>query len=355
LAPLFLKKRHLARRVAAVMKEVRMSKRQIISSLATVSTLAAVTAGVAIWIFPLESSAQSSGSDQSVGITVDTQGRKLLHGSRVDYPQSAREKQIEGTVALQLSLDAKGEVTDARVESGPEELRNSALKSALQWHFANESGQPATIQASVNFKNPTSATGAKLRVPELTRPTELRRVTTTNLPDSMIQEVKSRLPIREGDQLTSESVTRAIETLHEIDAHLFLGLVADPKDGSTTAIISLPMALTSGDSGTFNPPPTEGVKRLRIGGNVQSAKIISKVTPKYPPLAKQARVQGTVRYNVLISKEGSIRQMELVNGHPLLVEAATPAVQQWQYSPTLLNGEPVEVITAIDVNFTLAQ
>ena len=357
LAPLFLKKRHLARRVAAVMKEVRMSKRQIVSSLATVSTLAAVTAGVAIWIFPLETSAQSLGSDQSIGVSIDTQGRKLLHGSRVDYPRSAREKQIEGTVALQLSLDAKGEVTDARVESGPEELRNSALKSALQWHFANESGQPATIQASINYRNAAAAPGAasKPRVPELPRPMELRKLNFANLPDSMAEKVRNRLPIREGDQLTSESVARALETLQEIDAHLSLNLSTDSKDGFASATISLPVASASGESAVFDPPPTDGVKRLRIGGNAQSAKIINKATPKYPPLAKQARIQGTVRYNVLISKEGSIRQMELVNGHPLLVEAATPAVQQWQYSPTLLNGEPVEVITAIDVNFTLTQ
>ena len=349
LAPLFLKKRHLARRVAAVMKEVKMSQRQIISSLATVFTLAAVTAGVAIWIFPLESSAQELQTGQGIGITIDTQGHKLLHGSRIDYPRGAQEKQIEGTVVLQLSLDAKGEVSDARVESGPEELRSGALRSALQWHFANESGQPTTIQASISFKNPS-----KTRLPELLRPMELRRVTITNLPDSMIVRVRSRLPIHEGDQLTSESVARALETLHEIDGHLTLGLVTDPKDGSTTAIISLPMASVSGDPATFDPPPTDGVKRIRIGGNLQAAKITNKVAPKYPLLAKQALIQGTVRYNVLIAKDGSIRLMELVSGHPLLVESATPAVQQWQYAPTLLNGEPVEVITSIDVNFTLA-
>lgn len=80
-------------------------------------------------------------------------------------------------MVLQLSLDAKGEVSDVRVESGPEEFRSGALASALQWHFANESGQPTTIQAAISFKNPPAARG-----PELLRPTELRRVTMTNLP-----------------------------------------------------------------------------------------------------------------------------------------------------------------------------
>ncbi len=95
-------------------------------------------------------------------------------------------------------------------------------------------------------------------------------------------------------------------------------------------------------------------ERIRVGGNVQAANLIKKVTPVYPPLAKQARVQGTVRFTVIISKEGKIINIQLVAGHPLLVPSATEAVQQWEYKPTLLNGNPVEVITQIDVNYTLS-
>jgi periplasmic protein TonB len=108
------------------------------------------------------------------------------------------------------------------------------------------------------------------------------------------------------------------------------------------------------------PPPKEEPKpatpqRIRVGGNVQAANLIRKVTPQYPPLAKQARVQGTVRFQAIIGKDGTIQNLQLVTGHPLLVPAATEAVKQWLYKPTLLNGEPVEVITQIDVNFTLSQ
>ena len=79
------------------------------------------------------------------------------------------------------------------------------------------------------------------------------------------------------------------------------------------------------------------------------------MTPTYPPLAKQARIQGTVRFTAIIGKDGTIQNLQLVSGHPLLVPAAQDAVKQWVYKPTLLNGEPVEVITQIDVNFTLSQ
>jgi periplasmic protein TonB len=76
--------------------------------------------------------------------------------------------------------------------------------------------------------------------------------------------------------------------------------------------------------------------------------------PPITPLAKQARIQGTVRFTAVIGKDGTIQNLQLVNGHPLLVQAAQDAVKQWLYKPTLLNGEPVEVITTIDVNFTLS-
>src|SRR6202022_1165201 len=94
-----------------------------------------------------------------------------------------------------------------------------------------------------------------------------------------------------------------------------------------------------------------GLQRIRVGGNVQQANLIRKVTPLYPPLAKQARIQGVVRFTAIIGKDGTIQNLQLVSGHPLLVAAAQQAVSQWQYKPTLLNGEPVEVVTHLALNF----
>jgi TonB family protein len=94
--------------------------------------------------------------------------------------------------------------------------------------------------------------------------------------------------------------------------------------------------------------------RIRVGGGVQARNLITQVDPIYPPLAMQARIQGVVRFTVVIGKDGRVSKIELVNGHPLLVAAASDAVHQWVYKPTLLNGEPVEVVTQVDVNFMLA-
>jgi periplasmic protein TonB len=114
-------------------------------------------------------------------------------------------------------------------------------------------------------------------------------------------------------------------------------------------------------SGPPPPPPVKEApkpatpQRIRVGGNVQAAKLVRQPKPTYPPLAKQARIQGVVRFTAVIGKDGSIQNLQLVSGHPLLVPSAQAAVKEWVYQPTLLNQEPVEVITQIDVNFTLSQ
>ena len=102
------------------------------------------------------------------------------------------------------------------------------------------------------------------------------------------------------------------------------------------------------------PPPVAPPQApIRVGGQVAAAKLISQPKPVYPSLARQARIQGTVRLEAVISKDGAIENLTVVSGHPLLIPAALEAVRQWRYQPMLLNGEPVEVITTVDVNFTL--
>jgi protein TonB len=110
-----------------------------------------------------------------------------------------------------------------------------------------------------------------------------------------------------------------------------------------------------GMGGAPPPPKPKQTGPLRVGGSVQAARIINRVQPVYPPLARQTRINGTVRLHAIISKDGTIQQLEVISGHPLLQQAALDAVRQWRYQPTLLNGDPVEVDTTIDVIFTLNQ
>jgi periplasmic protein TonB len=104
-------------------------------------------------------------------------------------------------------------------------------------------------------------------------------------------------------------------------------------------------------------PPKETAappKRIRIG-HLEPGKLLAMVKPVYPPLAKTARVSGTVELEAVIGIDGRLKEIRMKSGNPLLVPAAVEAVSHWVYRPTVLNGDPVEVVTSILVNFSLGQ
>ena len=101
-------------------------------------------------------------------------------------------------------------------------------------------------------------------------------------------------------------------------------------------------------------PKVATPQRVRVSQGVSSGLLIKKVQPAYPPLARQARIQGQVLLQAQISKDGSIENLSLISGHPMLAPAAIEAVKQWRYKPYMLNGEPVAVDTQVVVNFTLS-
>jgi periplasmic protein TonB len=101
------------------------------------------------------------------------------------------------------------------------------------------------------------------------------------------------------------------------------------------------------------PPPTRSAHPPRVS-RMMEGNLIYRVQPQYPPLARQARVQGIVVLQAVISREGKIENVQVISGHPLLVKSARDAVQQWRYRPYYLNNEPVEVETQVTVNFTLS-
>ena len=106
--------------------------------------------------------------------------------------------------------------------------------------------------------------------------------------------------------------------------------------------------------GTPVAVPKVAVQRVRVSQGVTAGLVIHKVQPAYPPLARTARVQGSVVLAAVIGKDGTIQNLHVISGHPLLTQAALDAVKQWRYKPYILNGEPVEVDTQVTVNFTLS-
>jgi protein TonB len=132
--------------------------------------------------------------------------------------------------------------------------------------------------------------------------------------------------------------------------------------GSIDTSVFLPPTLSTIISRVIPPPPppphvgeVTPSKPITVTSDVQAAKLIRKVIPVYPRLAIIARISGTVRLTGIIGKDGLIQQLQVIDGPPMLVQAAVDAVRQWVYRPTLLSNKPVEVIAPINVNFTLSQ
>jgi TonB family protein len=99
-----------------------------------------------------------------------------------------------------------------------------------------------------------------------------------------------------------------------------------------------------------NPP-----RQVRVGEVVMSKGLIYQPKPVYPREAKDAGIQGAVRLELVIGKDGKVQDLKVVSGHPLLAKAAMKAVSKWRYKPSLVGGEPVEVVTEVDVNFPPAK
>jgi protein TonB len=113
-------------------------------------------------------------------------------------------------------------------------------------------------------------------------------------------------------------------------------------------------AVANASADAVASPPAQNV-RIRQGGNVQQNMLLSQVKPVYPADAKEARIQGVVILEALIGRDGSVNEVKAISGHPMLQQAAIDAVSQWKYKPTLLNGQPVEVVTTVTVNFAFQQ
>jgi protein TonB len=232
------------------------------------------------------------------------------------------------------------------------------------------SGQPASAP---------SAAGRKGIGPPWLEGKRLSHIITAGMTDSVRSDLLSRIPVHEGDILNADLLERVRRIVREFDEHMNVATGVN-ANGEVTLILSVPGAASAGIIGGIVggvpggviggvpggviggvtggippvPPAADGTKRINIGGNTQQAKLVMQPRPAYPPLAKQARISGVVHLAAVIGKEGNVIDLRVISGHPLLIPSAIQAVKNWVYQPTLLNGEPVEVSTQIDVNYTLS-
>ena len=149
-APAFFRRSLLKKRVAQILQESTMTTRRLIVSLGVSAAVLALAGTLAARSFPLEAQAQPH-SAGTTPVEIVKGGENLLHGELPEYPGRAIEQKVEGDVLLDLAVDDRGEVSDARVLSGPDELRKAALGSVLNWHYSPAAVRSASMQVTLRF------------------------------------------------------------------------------------------------------------------------------------------------------------------------------------------------------------
>lgn len=255
----------------------------------------------------------------------------------------------EGDVVVQATLDTRGEVVDARVESGLEAHRREALQMVLGSQFAAGVAQ-RLVPVIVRFRRaaPTFVADALPRK-KAPAPLPIERavfegVDYNGLSPELQGRVAALLHFGSGSQFTLERVAQLQNDLAAIDKQLTIypNVFQRPADATPRLRLRVTWQERSGI-------PSE----IRVGQNVQAANLLHRVEPEYPALARQVRVQGAVVLGIQIDKTGNVVAAGLMSGHPLLAPAAQRAVLQYRYRPTLLNGQPVAVRTTVEVHFVL--
>lgn len=188
-----------------------------------------------------------------------------------------------------------------------------------------------------------------LQPPSANKVTSVKRPSSLLFPDSL--RVTTRVP-REIAQLSdAPELTGGTAQGSTIPDTLAL----DPFIGAIPRGFATPTPSGRPTTPPVIASPLIPLVPIRVSTSVQAALLIFGPKPVYPPLAKAARVQGTVRLQAIIGTDGNIRNLRVISGPPLMVKSALEAVQRWRYRATVLNGSPVEVSTEVEVNFTLTR
>jgi TonB family protein len=148
--------------------------------------------------------------------------------------------------------------------------------------------------------------------------------------------------VRTGQRLTDEQWSRIIKEVSALDSKLSVSRrTFSTAESATGFAVRLRVQ-------TFSALFPDFI-------TIMDLKLANKPEPEYPPQARRAKIQGTVRFRVEVGKDGTVQTFELLSGHPLLVPAAVSALRQYRYQPVRLDGEPVNVVTQVDINFTFTR
>jgi TonB family protein len=379
-ASLFLRRRHLLQRMHSLLSEVSMSRFRLVSSYASIAVVLAAVVWAGTVSFPLKGLAEIKRAPAPViaPVAVPPQNSPgyVVNIRPLSYPADAIQKKIEGTVAVELTFNADGRITDSRVLSGPDELRASALESALRGNYGINVAR--TLQVLVDFKLADAPQAGQrgggrsvtaVPPPPAAPPSPAPPFRNANanavvesfdirgLSDPQLSDLRQRVKGLEG-QPAGQALSQIGQAIRDSGITTNYAVVpAAGLNGNIDDKVRI-MLMFGNPPGTTIHTPFGDLVTARIAtpfGDVQAPGVptippISKVDPVYPPLALQARIQGVVVLDALINNEGRVENMRVVTGHPLLVQTAFEAVKQWVF-PT----QTTPTRTSVVVNFQLPQ
>jgi TonB family protein len=322
-APLFLREHHLVERVALLLKEASMNRLRLAFSVVGIVVLLAGTVRLASAWFPLTGESVIS-RELPVNQNDPVQKRDSISGGSMQSTNS--QKQFQQGAKQPPGRQAQPAGTALAQIPG----------SALAPGFAPAPAPPvSTIQTG----------GAKIQLGY--RDADLREFinmiagTLKLTPIVIDPEVKGTVTIQTASPISADDL---LLLFNQILTNNNAALI---KQGALYQVVPISSALN-----TRNPIPAQNREPIRVGGNVQNSKLVEKVDPEYPERARRARISGFVDMSVTVDEQGNVTDVRINRGHPLFNDEAIAAVRKWRYSPTLLNGVPVPVITTVMIGFS---
>jgi TonB family protein len=335
-ATAFARRRHLVHRMVLISKEAVMSARHVVACGAVLAVVAGATGWYGAQAFPLiqDPGASEILSDQigpfeqrAKAITPENPVPRRIVYLPAEYPAEAAAVGARGSVTVRATVDESGRVAEARVIG-------FSLKIGDQVSFSLSGGGAKAAERALNAT--------------------FRSSPFKGTPEQQREEFRALLVA------VSSTATRTVNGW----------AYAPPAEGPLAFFVNVPIgpqsALSQGPPPPPPPPPpgpgpvSQGTASwqmsdgaVRVGGNIKAPTKTRNVNPAYPLEAQTARVQGVVIIEARIEADGSVGQAHVLRSIPMLDEAALDAVRQWQFTPTLVNGQAVPVIMTTTVNFTL--
>lgn len=321
------------------------------------------TIAIAVLAFTLSCEAQQP--SDALQVAPEVMAAQSISKTPPLYPPIARAAHVQGDVVVRALIGTDGSVVDAEAISGPAMLRRSAVDAVLQWTYQPflKNGKPMVVQTTVTVhyeiakEAPPSVTDSPVRIAAgMMAGHIVQKANPVYPPEARAAHVEGtvvmhaiigkdgtirNLTVESGPEMLRDS---AVEAVRQWTYQPYL-LNGEPVEVNTAIAVNYKMEATS-------PPPPPA--RVRVSAGVMAALLEKKVMPVWPPDATRQNVNGTVVLHVVIGKDGSVIEADVISGPEVLRPSYLEAVQQWQYRPYLLNGEPVEVDTTIAMNVLMA-